>query len=238
MKNCERCPKGIDEPKIKSEAIKKIADWCTDSRLVHYLVNIAVGGIWLYVTIGGLRHFRASDGYTLNVVIGVALWLRNGSLAVLFLLRRPASAASTVVKEWLVAIAGTLIGILYSTENARSLMHDYSRGIVSFVMLFALLLSITAIISLGRSFGIVPANRGIITTGLYSFVRHPIYACYIIFDICLLSVMFSWLNLAVVCGFVMTCYLRAYYEERLLRQDHSYNEYIKRTPYMFCPYII
>ena len=31
-------------------------------------------------------------------------------------------------------------------------------------------------VSLGRSIGYVPADRGIITSGPYEFVRHPIYS--------------------------------------------------------------
>ena len=39
---------------------------------------------------------------------------------------------------------------------------------------------IAAKMTLGRSFGIVPANRGIVATGPYSIIRHPIYAGYLI----------------------------------------------------------
>ena len=35
-------------------------------------------------------------------------------------------------------------------------------------------------LSLGRSFGLMPANRGIVSTGLYRVVRHPIYLGYLI----------------------------------------------------------
>ena len=34
--------------------------------------------------------------------------------------------------------------------------------------------------ALGRSFGVAPANRGIVVRGPYSFVRHPIYTGYLI----------------------------------------------------------
>ena len=35
-------------------------------------------------------------------------------------------------------------------------------------------------ITLGRSFGVVPANRGVVVGGPYNFVRHPIYTGYLI----------------------------------------------------------
>ena len=43
-----------------------------------------------------------------------------------------------------------------------------------------LLLVIAGKLSLGRSFGLMPANRGIVSTGLYRLVRHPIYLGYLI----------------------------------------------------------
>ena len=34
--------------------------------------------------------------------------------------------------------------------------------------------------TLGRSFGLMPANRGIVSSGVYRIVRHPIYLGYLI----------------------------------------------------------
>src|SRR5260370_25569425 len=45
------------------------------------------------------------------------------------------------------------------------------------------LLAALAVISLGRSFGIVAANRGIRTGGPYRFVRPPLYSAYILTQI-------------------------------------------------------
>ena len=43
-----------------------------------------------------------------------------------------------------------------------------------------LLVVIGGKVSLGRSFGLMPANRGVVSTGLYRLVRHPIYMGYLI----------------------------------------------------------
>ena len=43
-----------------------------------------------------------------------------------------------------------------------------------------LIVVIVGKMSLGRSFGLMPANRGIVSTGLYRVVRHPIYLGYLI----------------------------------------------------------
>jgi protein-S-isoprenylcysteine O-methyltransferase Ste14 len=206
------------------------------SSIWHYLGNAAVAALWFYLTARNVRHILGTHAFfSWDVLVNDALLLRNGSLTVLFLLRRPAKEVSRRAKEWLIAGAGTLLGGFYLTEGARPLFPAYMHGAVYFLMVLALLLGIMAIISLGWSFGIVPANRGIKNKGLYSLVRHPIYSFYILFDLTLIGMMFSWLNLAVLYAFVITCYLRAVYEERLLREDAAYREYAKKTRYMFIP---
>src|SRR5208283_1612325 len=43
-----------------------------------------------------------------------------------------------------------------------------------------LVLVVSAFLSLNRSFGLAPENRGIKTAGAYGFVRHPMYLGYIL----------------------------------------------------------
>src|SRR5437899_9023283 len=42
-----------------------------------------------------------------------------------------------------------------------------------------LIVVIAAKLTLGRSFGIAPANRGVVARGPYNIVRHPIYTGYV-----------------------------------------------------------
>ena len=43
-----------------------------------------------------------------------------------------------------------------------------------------LMIVVAGKVTLGRSFGLTPANRGIVSTGVYRIVRHPIYLGYLI----------------------------------------------------------
>ena len=64
------------------------------------------------------------------------------------------------------------------------------------VMLAGILLQVAAKLALARSVGIVPANRGIKTSGPYRFLRHPMYAGYLLTHIGFLTLNPSWWNLA------------------------------------------
>ena len=48
-------------------------------------------------------------------------------------------------------------------------------ALVGFLRRIGLLVVVAGKISIGRSFGLIPANRGIVSSGLYRLVRHPIY---------------------------------------------------------------
>lgn len=206
--------------------------------IVHYFINILAGVLWAFWAYNNIRQAFKAPEFSWEAFLYFTLFFRNSSLTILFLIRRPAKASSKQIKEWLVAFLGTFISVFYSIGEGHSLIPSYNHSAIYVVMILAIVLSVLAILSLGRSFGIVPANRGIQSRGLYSIVRHPIYACYIIFDIAFMNVRFSWLNLFVFCTSLLAFYLRAIYEERFLRMDPAYREYVEKTRYMFLPGII
>jgi protein-S-isoprenylcysteine O-methyltransferase Ste14 len=85
--------------------------------------------------------------------------------------------------------------------------------------------------SLGRSFALLPANRGVMTGGAYRLVRHPIYAGYLAGHVLFLLSAFSFYNLAV---YAVITYLQLYRilrEEALLAALPEYRDYMKRVPY-------
>jgi len=89
--------------------------------------------------------------------------------------------------------------------------------------------------SLRRSFGILPANRGVVSRGAYRFVRHPMYLGYFVTDIGFLLVNFGWQNLLVYgCQFTLQV-VRIVSEERLLSGDLDYLAYQGRVRYRVVP---
>jgi protein-S-isoprenylcysteine O-methyltransferase Ste14 len=90
-------------------------------------------------------------------------------------------------------------------------------------------------LSLGRSFGLLPANRGIIVAGAYRWVRHPIYLGYILCHGGFLLASFSWRNLAVYGTLHLVQIGRLLREEKLLSRDGAYRQYRRRVPYRLVP---
>ena len=90
-------------------------------------------------------------------------------------------------------------------------------------------MQIVAILSLNRSFGIVPANRGIKTGGLYRLVRHPLYLSYVVHQIGYVLNNWSEYNICVFVGATLFQVLRIYREEQFLISDPAYRAYMSRT---------
>ena len=199
----------------------------------HWLVNIMVASVWCYYAYEGLMNLSTMAYFVLNI----ALLLRNTGLTLLFLLRRPSELTSKKFVDWLVAIAGTFVTYFYVSRGTKPFFPSLAPT-AYVVMVAAAFLSAIAVVNLGRSFGIVPANRGIKTKGFYAVVRHPIYSLYMLHDIGWSLNCFSAHNVCVFFLYCLLTYGRARCEERVLRQDPAYQEYASKTRYMFLPGII
>lgn len=106
------------------------------------------------------------------------------------------------------------------------------------LMIVGSVISLTGKLSLRRSFGLIAANRGVKTTGLYRFVRHPIYCGYMISHVGFALAFLSAWNVAVYAVAWTMFYLRAREEEKFLLQDPAYVDYVERVRFRLVPGVI
>jgi protein-S-isoprenylcysteine O-methyltransferase Ste14 len=96
----------------------------------------------------------------------------------------------------------------------------------------------TAKIFLGRSFGLLPAQRGVVTAGPYRFVRHPIYFGYLIGHIGFLLANYTWRNAAVLALLYAAQVIRIQREEAILAAtDPGYRAYQQRVRWHLLPFV-
>jgi protein-S-isoprenylcysteine O-methyltransferase Ste14 len=97
---------------------------------------------------------------------------------------------------------------------------------------------IWARISLGRSIGLVPALRSLVTRGAYRYARHPIYSGAGVVFIGSLLNGYTPLNLAAVALGIFWFILKSLAEESFLRFDPAYEEYMRRVRWRWIPGIV
>ena len=167
----------------------------------------------------------------------------GGSASILFLLqisivawllivRRPAKRVDARPWHWLAAVGASFGPFLLQPGGGQI---SLSPAIGFALQLSGVILSLVALLFLGKSFGIVAADRGLVTSGPYGVVRHPAYAAYLVSELGFLVLNFSAFNvvlLTIVWSFQIS---RIIAEERVLSGDSAYAEYKSQVPKRLIP---
>ena len=180
----------------------------------------------------GLTYRIGFDVVETSRLSGV-LFLTNELLVVMFTLaRRYASHVDGSARARLVTLLATL-GPLLARPDA--LYVQMAEAIVVPLSLFGVTIVVFGKLSLGRSFGLLPAHRGIVSSGLYRLVRHPIYLGYFLSHVAFLLANASPWNLAVLLIADTSLVIRMGAEERVLLQDEAYERYHQTVRYRLVP---
>jgi protein-S-isoprenylcysteine O-methyltransferase Ste14 len=161
---------------------------------------------------------------------GLGTTLLEGWVAVLFLVRRSPNDLSRRPVAWLAAPIGSFAMLL-----ARPADGGFAQLPCELVQLVGLLIALASLGTLGRSFGIVAANRGIKTYGPYRFVRHPAYLGYVVSYVGYVAENPSLQNGALFCLSTLFQFVRIGEEERVLASDPSYARYRRAVRYKLVP---
>jgi protein-S-isoprenylcysteine O-methyltransferase Ste14 len=163
----------------------------------------------------------------------LGLLIVNSVCVAMYIARRDASSISQAPLLWLLAFAGTCVTLLL-----RPTAPSMPFGVGDIVQLVGIVAIVASMLSLRRSYGIVPANRGIRTGGLYNFVRHPLYASELVWMLGFVIANPSGWNIGLwLCDCVFQ-FSRACAEERFLSVDPIYSQYRTRVKYRLIPLVI
>ena len=171
--------------------------------------------------------------HTTGALNWLGLLIINSIFIAMYVARRDATSISRSPALWLLAFAATCLPLALRPTTPSS-----GIGIGNILQAAALVAVCGSILSLRRSFGIVPANRGVRTEGLYNLVRHPLYASELFWMLGFVIVNPSAWNVALWifdCGLQFT---RACAEERFLGADPSYVQYRERVKYRLVPLVM
>ena len=195
---------------------------------------------------------RVSDvaGFVFFAAFAASLFFRMPEMSVLlvpmigkelfqaftFLIRERPHASVGTLKARLAAYAGTflLVGFFHgvrtwSPESFTINEVPQISALGGMLWLVGTVLVCVALWSLRYAFSIEPEARNVVRTGAYKFVRHPVYAAYV------LQYLGIWLmhpSMVLAAGIVIWFGLqltRMHFEERILTDTFPEYEFYKRT---------
>ncbi|HEY7056445.1 MAG TPA: methyltransferase [Vicinamibacterales bacterium] len=187
----------------------------------------------IIVTLFSGMAVRLADDYmATGRITGLLLLASESLVVVLTMFRRSAEAVDRTWQARLLTAFSMFGPPLVKPASLSAMAPD---TFTAFVSAIGLAIVVTGKVSLGRSFGLTPANRGIVSSGLYRFLRHPIYLGYLITHIGFVIANTVRWNLIILAAADIALLLRAVREEKTLALDHSYEEYMQRVRWRILP---
>lgn len=161
------------------------------------------------------------------------LLVTEGYTLMLVLLARRASQRDLSVLAMVATVYATCCAVLLNPQDTIRLAPEW---VGASLQLTSMAWQFTAKLVLGRSFGLLPAQRGLVTVGPYRIVRHPIYCGYLIGHIGFLAANFSWRNAAVLVLLYVAQVVRIQREEAMLAaSDANYLGYQQQVRWRLLP---
>jgi protein-S-isoprenylcysteine O-methyltransferase Ste14 len=192
----------------------------------HVVGNVLVGLSFIVAALPNARRcFRSPAD---------AIWTIGAVLmAAMSLVRVAPKAARLDLRAFLSTIFPVfLLPCLLRANNASSGLLAHS-GVA--LELCGVVLSQAARLYMGRSFGILPGNRGITSKGPFRLVRHPIYAGWLLLTIGYLASYPSWMNCLITLATLPFMVWRMRLEEDLLEADPEYRAYRQIVMFRLVP---
>lgn len=163
------------------------------------------------------------------------LLVSEGYTLLLVLFARRAMARDMSVSTVVATVFGSCTGVLVAPQGTFRLLPE---ALGAGLQVASLAWQFTAKVFLGRSFGLLPARRGLVLNGPYRLMRHPIYFGYLIGHVGFLLTNFSWRNAAVLALLYVAQVQRIRREEAMLAATSpDYRAYQKRVRWRLLPFV-
>ena len=174
----------------------------------------------------------ARDTAATGHVTGLLLVASEALVVVLTMLRRSAAAVDRRPRARLLTAFSTFGPPLVHPMSAAAIAPE---SLTIAIAAIGLIIVVCGKLSLGRSFGLAPANRGVVSTGMYRLMRHPIYLGYLITHVAFVLANPDGWNLLVLAAVDVALMFRAVCEEQTLAGDTAYRAYMQRVRWRIVP---
>ena len=196
-------------------------------RLRHALGNVCLALLFFVALIPAKSQYHSG--------IANDIWLAGAVLmGVLSLVRVPPQSSMVNLRSIMATGAMmTIPALMRPGTSSTGLLAD----LAIVIELVGIAFTQISRIYLGRRFGLLPANRGIVSGGPFQLMRHPIYSGWLVLAIGYLLAYPTLRNSAMLFLSLPFLIWRINLEEEHLNEDPEYREYAANTPYRLIPRI-
>ncbi|MFZ2062764.1 MAG: isoprenylcysteine carboxylmethyltransferase family protein [Candidatus Binatus sp.] len=203
----------------------------TVAGLRHALGDCLLAVSFLLATLPAGRELSFSLAGAANIV-----WLTGAAIMAVMSFARFAPRSATVNLRTIAASGAMLILPCFMRPIDRSTGALATAGLL--FELCGVVLTQVARVYMGRSFGILPANRGIVSKGPFRWVRHPIYLGWLILSIGYAMSYTNPRNVILIVATLPFMVWRIDQEETHLSADTAYRGYMDHVGYRLLPGVI
>lgn len=196
-------------------------------RLTDLAARLLVGTLFVLLSMNLLADFNRTHHLT-----GLLLLVSEALVVVLTIFRRRAQVVDRTLSAAVITAVSLVGPPLLRAGGAEPWLPDLVTASLS---AFGLCFVIAGKMVLGRSFGLIPANRGVVAQGPYGLMRHPIYAGYLLTHLGFIAAHPTLTNAAILLVSDTALVVRALREERILCQDEQYRAYCARVGWHLVP---
>lgn len=221
--------------------MEAVADLVVPIRVVHPFVtgaglrnaagNCILGISFLIAMIPAARALSWSLFGLANIV-----WLSGAAIMGILSFVRTPPRSTLVNARTIAATAGMLLVPCFMRPIDPSSGGLALGGVA--LELFGIALTQVARVYMGRSFGVLPANRGVVSKGPFSLVRHPIYFGWLVLSIGYAMCYPSARNVLLIATTLPFMVWRIEQEETHLSEDPEYRTYESRVRFRLWPGVI
>jgi protein-S-isoprenylcysteine O-methyltransferase Ste14 len=199
------------------------------SSFKNNISNIALALLFFAALIPG--HTSRYNLHTADII-----WMTGAALMGVFSLVRIPPKTVTVTANSIAATAGMMIlpTLIKPGLASVGLLNQTGTALELIGVIFTQL----ARVYLGRSFGLLPANRGIVSKGPFRLMRHPIYVGWFVLTLGYAFIYPRPRNFVVIVAALLFMMWRIAQEEDLLGLDPEYRAYREKVRYRLIPWVI
>lgn len=168
----------------------------------------------IFTVLAGIRWYQS------GLLFYLLLFLRDFIIVYLLIFRNSDRNEHASLRIRVISYISTFLPLLYMSSSELIIINP---SLIQVIYIIGFFISTMALLDLGSSFGVSPANRGFKKNGLYKFLKHPMYLGYGIAEFGM--ILLNPFNTTIYLVSISLYYYRSKVEDLHFQQKFNSNEY-------------